>query len=158
VTYAHVPEQRRTKLDDKSKKYVFIGSDEKTKAFKLFDPVEKKVVVIRDVQVNEESAWDWKNQKEVMQKEEKGEPSTAALMITPTTIQTSNDEEELRRPKMWSLQDLYELTSEIHLVCLLADAENIIFEEAVRDKKWQAAMDEEIRAIEKIKLGTWWIW
>jgi hypothetical protein len=154
VTYAHVPEQRRTKLDDKSKKYVFIGSDEKTKAFKLFDPVEKKVVVIRDVQVNEESAWDWKNQKEVMQKEEKGEPSTAALMITPTTIQTSNDEEELRRPKMWSLQDLYELTSEIHLVCLLADAENIIFEEAVRDKKWQAAMDEEIRAIEKIKLGT----
>jgi hypothetical protein len=37
----------------------------------------------------------------------------------------------------------------------LADAENIIFEEAVRDKKWQAAMDEEIRAIEKIKLGTW---
>jgi hypothetical protein len=58
VTYAHVPEQRRTKLDDKSKKYVFIGSDEKTKAFKLFDPVEKKVVVIRDVQVNEESAWD----------------------------------------------------------------------------------------------------
>jgi hypothetical protein len=35
-----------------------------------------------------------------MQKEEKGEPSTAALMITPTTIQTSNDEEELRRPKM----------------------------------------------------------
>jgi hypothetical protein len=35
----------------------------------------------------------------------------------------------------------------------LVDVENIIFEEAVRDKKWQAAIDEEIRAIEKNK--TW---
>ena len=33
VAYAHVPDQRRTKLDDKSKKYVFIGYDEKMKAF-----------------------------------------------------------------------------------------------------------------------------
>jgi Reverse transcriptase (RNA-dependent DNA polymerase) len=51
------------------------------------------------------------------------------------------------------LQDLYESTNEVHLVCLLVDAENITFEEAVRDKKWQAAMDEEIRAIERNK--TW---
>ena len=35
----------------------------------------------------------------------------------------------------------------------MADAENIPFEEAVRNKKWQAAMDEEIGAIEKNK--TW---
>ena len=48
---------------------------------------------------------------------------------------------------------MYDATSEIHLVCLLADAENISFEEAVRNKKWQAAMDEEIGAIEKNK--TW---
>ena len=54
---------------------------------------------------------------------------------------------------MRSLQDLYELTNELHLVCLLADAESIIFEEAVRDKKWQAAMDEEIAAIERNE--TW---
>ena len=54
---------------------------------------------------------------------------------------------------MRSLQDLYESTSEVHLVCLLADAENITLEEAVRDKKWKAAMDEEIRAIERNK--TW---
>jgi hypothetical protein len=35
------------------------------------------------------------------------------------------------------------------LVCLLADAEIISFEEAARDIKWKAAMDEEIKAIEK---------
>ena len=38
-------------------------------------------------------------------------------------------------------------------MCLLADAESISFEEAVRDPKWKSAMDEEIKAIEKNK--TW---
>jgi hypothetical protein len=111
VAYVHVSDQRRTKLDDKSKKYIYIGYDEKTKAFKLFDPVEK-------------SAWYWKNQKEMTQKEEKREPSTVTPMITSTITQTSDDEEEPRQPKMRSLQDLYESTSEVHLVCLLADTEN----------------------------------
>ena len=36
-----IPDQRRTKLDNKNKKYVFVGYDEKTKAFKLFDPIDK---------------------------------------------------------------------------------------------------------------------
>ena len=49
---------------------------------------------------------------------------------------------------MRSLQDFYDSTSEVHLVCLLEDAENIGVEEALRDKKWKSAMDEEIRAIE----------
>ena len=168
MAYAHVPDQRRTKLDDKSKKYVFIGYDEKTKAFKLFDPIEKKVNVSRDVHVNEESAWDWTNQKEIHEKlesdhgqqtvphgpeiindnHERGECSAS----TPTN-QNFEDEEELRQPRMRRLQDIYESTNEMHLVCLLADAEIITFEEAVRDEKWQSAMDEEIAAIEKSK--TW---
>ena len=101
----------------------------------------------------EESAWDWNNQKEVTQEEEKGESSTAAPIITPISPLTSDDEGEPRQPRMRSLQDLYESTSEVHLVCLLADAENITLEEAVRDKKWKTAMDEEIRAIEKNE--TW---
>ena len=48
---------------------------------------------------------------------------------------------------MQSLRDLCDSTNEVHLVCLLADAENISFEEAVRDTKWKTAMDEEIKAI-----------
>jgi len=54
---------------------------------------------------------------------------------------------------MRSLQDLYDSTNEVHLVCLLADAEKISFEEAVRDKKWQTAMDEEIKVIDRN--NTW---
>lgn len=55
VAYAHVPDQRRTKLEDKSKRYIFIGYDEKTKWYKLLDPISKKVIVSRDVRVNEAS-------------------------------------------------------------------------------------------------------
>ena len=45
VAYSHVPDQRRTKFDDKSKKYIFIGYDEKTKDYRILDPVAMKVVV-----------------------------------------------------------------------------------------------------------------
>ena len=55
VAYAHVPDQRRTKLEDKSQKYILIGYDEKTKRYRLFDPVNKKVTVSRDVRVSEAS-------------------------------------------------------------------------------------------------------
>jgi hypothetical protein len=41
------------------------------------------------------------------------------------------------------------VTNELHLVCLLTDAEDIIFEQAVKDEKWQAAMQEKMNAIQK---------
>jgi hypothetical protein len=34
---------------------VLIGYDEKTKGFKLLDPINKKVMISRDVKVNEAS-------------------------------------------------------------------------------------------------------
>jgi len=54
---------------------------------------------------------------------------------------------------MRSFPNLYDSTNEVHLVCLLVDAEIISFEEAVQDKKWQTAMDEEIKAIDRN--NTW---
>ena len=60
--------------------------------------------------------------------------------------------EERRFPKFRSLQDVYD-NAEVHLVCLLADSEDITYPEAEKDEKWQKAMDEEIEAIERNK--TW---
>jgi hypothetical protein len=42
-------------LEDKSKKFVFIGYDEKTKGLKLLDLINKKLMISRDVKVNEAS-------------------------------------------------------------------------------------------------------
>jgi hypothetical protein len=151
VAYAHVPDQRRTKFEDKSKRYIFIRYDEKTKEYKLLDPISKKVMVSRDVRVNEASEWDWNNSTEVII--EVGESSVIAPTSIPTNSETTDDEDEPRQPKMRSLQDLYDSINEVQLVCLLADAENISFEEAVRDKKWQTAMNEEIKAIDRN--NTW---
>ena len=51
------------------------------------------------------------------------------------------------------MQEIYEGTNELHLICLLADCEEITFEEAMHDKKWKKAMDEEIKSIKKNE--TW---
>jgi Reverse transcriptase (RNA-dependent DNA polymerase) len=67
--------------------------------------------------------------------------------ITPHEASSSDD--ETRTPKIRSIHDLYEAISELYLVCLLAQDENISFEEAIKDDKWRAAIDDDIRAIEK---------
>ena len=49
MAYAHVPNVRRKKLDDKAEKCFFLSVSEASKAFKLFNPLTKKIVISRDV-------------------------------------------------------------------------------------------------------------
>ncbi|WVY91926.1 hypothetical protein V8G54_037440 [Vigna mungo] len=126
VAYGQVPSQHRTKLEDRSKKYIFIGYDKNSKAYKLFDPINKKVVVSRDVHVEETKEWCWSN---LVEKE------TSTEIFVPSTTKTT---------EMRSLQEIYDTTNEVHVVCLLADSENLSFEKAVQEEKWRTAMDKEI--------------
>lgn len=57
--YVHVPDETRRKLDDKSEPYIFIGYDSNSKGYKLFNPDRKKTVISRDVEFDEEGAWDF---------------------------------------------------------------------------------------------------
>jgi len=50
---------------------------------------------------------------------------------------------------LWQCYSHVWTTEQVHVVCLLADFENITFEEAVQDENWRLAMDEEIDAIER---------
>ncbi|TYK18164.1 copia-type polyprotein [Cucumis melo var. makuwa] len=45
MAYAHILDQKRSKLDDKSEKYVFVGYDASSKDYKLYDPVTKKTIL-----------------------------------------------------------------------------------------------------------------
>ncbi|RZB58179.1 putative magnesium transporter NIPA9 isoform C [Glycine soja] len=63
IAFAHVPDQKRKKPDDKAKKYVFIGVSETSKAYKLFNPSTKKIVISKDVVFDEENTWDWNRQQ-----------------------------------------------------------------------------------------------
>jgi hypothetical protein len=58
IAYAHVPKETKSKLDDKSEKYIFIGYDEQSKEYTLFNPITKKFIVSRDIVFKEEESWD----------------------------------------------------------------------------------------------------
>ncbi|CAM8959850.1 unnamed protein product [Rhodiola kirilowii] len=165
IAFAHIPDQKRKKLDDKGEKCIFLGVSEQSKAYKLYNPVTKKIVISRDVIFDEERIWNWgekdmlpkqipvsldkeedtKNShtEDVINQESTNEISAAAR--SPYCLRTN------RRRPAWitdyvsgdeNFDDL------AHLV-LFADCDPLSFEEAIKEKKWQDAMDAEIRAIEK---------
>ncbi|GJU47968.1 ribonuclease H-like domain, reverse transcriptase, RNA-dependent DNA polymerase [Tanacetum coccineum] len=59
IAYAKVPSQHLTKLDDRSTKMVYLGNEQGSKAFRLFDPTTRKICVSRDVKFKEDETWDW---------------------------------------------------------------------------------------------------
>ncbi|KAH9309499.1 hypothetical protein KI387_037410, partial [Taxus chinensis] len=65
IANAHVPKETRSKLDDKSENCIFIGYDKHSKAYKLFNPITKKVVLSRDVVFKEEESWDGNIEKTI---------------------------------------------------------------------------------------------
>lgn len=59
IGYVHVPDQKRCKLDDKSIKCMLLGVSEESKAYKLYDPIKKKIWISKDVKFQEDAVWDW---------------------------------------------------------------------------------------------------
>ncbi|KAK2972283.1 hypothetical protein RJ640_014341 [Escallonia rubra] len=102
IAYVHVPDQQRNKLDDKSEKFIFIGYSQESKGYKLYNPVDKKMKVSRDVTFDEKSSWDWTDRdkeqyvfypidtdrKEV--EEESIEPVTPSSPVSPTQSSPSS--------------------------------------------------------------------
>jgi hypothetical protein len=58
ISHRYVPDQLRRKLDDKSSQMMLIGYYS-TRGYKLFDPVNKQVVISRDVIIDELKEWDF---------------------------------------------------------------------------------------------------
>ncbi|KAA0062709.1 copia-type polyprotein [Cucumis melo var. makuwa] len=56
IAYAQIPDKKRSKLDDKSEKHVFVGYDESLKDYKLYNPVTKKTMINREVVFDEEAS------------------------------------------------------------------------------------------------------
>lgn len=106
VPYAHVPDQKRTKLDDKSEKLIFVGYDSSSKGYKLYNPKTGKVISGRDVVFDEEATWDWNVPEEenydflpypfestIRNEEylEVQEPSSTPSLHSPHTLTTPNE-------------------------------------------------------------------
>lgn len=48
----------RTKLEEKSEKCIFIGYSHQSKAYKLYNPTKKIMVINRNVEFNEKAQWE----------------------------------------------------------------------------------------------------
>jgi hypothetical protein len=66
VAYAKIPNARRTKLDDKSEKCIFVGYGDKRMGYKLYNPITKKVIMSRDVIFEEDKTWQWNDDQEAV--------------------------------------------------------------------------------------------
>ncbi|KAK9941415.1 hypothetical protein M0R45_018018 [Rubus argutus] len=171
IAYAHIPDEKRKKLDDKGEKCVFLGVSEQSKAYKLFNPITKKIVVSRDVIFDEESTWNWSEKATRQQQipvsfdEDTEEqqpiiftnnmPSHQPLQEVQASGTSSRPQRTTRKRPAWMIDyvsgdDLSDDDNDalVHFA-LFADCDPVVFEDAVKDKKWQKAMDAEIKSIEK---------
>jgi transposase InsO family protein len=57
IAHVHINDVQRKKLDAKSKRCVLLGISDESKAYKLYDPVDKKIIVSRDVVFEETKGW-----------------------------------------------------------------------------------------------------
>jgi hypothetical protein len=49
VAYAKILDAKRTKLDDKSEKCIFVRYGDRRMGYKLYNPITRKVIMSRDV-------------------------------------------------------------------------------------------------------------
>ena len=49
IAYADIPNKKRSKFDDKGEKCIFLGVSDQSKAYKLYNPTTKKIIISHDV-------------------------------------------------------------------------------------------------------------
>jgi reverse transcriptase-like protein len=57
LTYSHVPEEKRTKLEPTAEKGIFVGYSETSKAYRIYIPALRKTVLRWDVRFEEDKAF-----------------------------------------------------------------------------------------------------
>ncbi|KAH9782617.1 hypothetical protein KPL71_008982 [Citrus sinensis] len=94
IAHVHVPDESRAKLGDKSEKFIFIGYNNNSKGYKLYNPNNGKIVISRDIK----------------QVDEQQEPATLPISPASTTCGDSLPSflNERTEERIRSLQDLYE--------------------------------------------------
>ncbi|WVZ71837.1 hypothetical protein U9M48_020372 [Paspalum notatum var. saurae] len=64
VAHVKVATPHPKKLDDRSRAMIFVRYEPGSKAYRVYDPDTRRVHVSRDVVLNEEAQWDWKDDRE----------------------------------------------------------------------------------------------
>ena len=106
--YLHIPKQHRTKLDAKSQKLILVGYDQKGRAYRLWNPSTKRILVGIDVVIHENLGI---QTRELMPTSTKFHPESITVSIpnprlTPTysnsnaNLPTSSDTPSVSMPSL----------------------------------------------------------
>lgn len=126
-----------------------MGYAAKSKGYRVYNVKDKKIVISRDVLVDEDSFWNWEENKVQQGKEENQSNVLAANqeeMVEASSQVEPDDPDNSIKGKTKSLAEIYEK-------CNVALVEPSSYEDAARYKGWVQAMEEEMHMIQKNK--TW---
>jgi transposase InsO family protein len=176
LAYAHIPDNHRKKLDSKSIKCVHLGLSEESKAYKLYDPIEKKIIISRDVVFDELHGWDWDNKNEkrthstniddvsddeltgnTQQDDNDGQDENESTDAEEHSEDSNDDNDDQLPPrarripghlKDFVLNDEAEEDQELHNYAVYSNCEDPnSYDEAAKSEVWRSAMNSEIDSI-----------
>ena len=172
--YKHVPDARRNKLDDKCETMTLVGY-QRTRAYRLYNPITRKIMISRDIVIDENESWNWTSNNTTreplmnslvdgLENEEVDEILDENIVVNVqnivenvrnTTANVQNDRPQKTRVASARLQDYEviadsEVTEDGDLVhfALLEDVEPINHNEDSKNEAWKSAMIEELAALE----------
>eukprot|EP00253_Pinus_taeda_P016700 PITA_16700 len=157
VAYAHVPDELRKNSNNKGEKCIFVRYSDESKAYKFYNPSTKKVMINRDVQFIEEEAWDGSLEKIVNvkaciaheDKEELTSTSNSSITTPSTLIQVQQRREQATPSTNNKIVLRSQASASPSTPQRAKPNDPIHFEDAVKEEKWVATMEEEIEAIER---------
>ena len=170
VAYAHIPDMKRQKMDKKAEKLRFIGYSTRSKGYRLFNEMTRKVIVRRDaifneIDFNQSSEKGDAKQKDTLKVNSKLEERPQSEDNLQHLDDTS--EESLRRsvrqrqpPTRYGIDEYADMAKEdlfhhsAYNVCQISEPQSI--EEALKSKyakEWKAAADTEYDSL--IASETW---
>ena len=117
IAYAHVPNELRKKLVEKSEKCIFLGYSDEIKGYRLYNPITKKVLISRDVTFDEEGEWTWNtkekkqfhfvlDEEKSVQSDSNSQSELIAALVQPDPI-TETQSDYIESPNIHSKNEFY---------------------------------------------------
>ena len=91
VSYVHIPENQRKKLDPKSRKLLFVGYPDGTKGYKFYDPIGLKFIRSRDAMFVETQFHDFGEDKRPLTAFDQKKEQNVPVIIKETPTQAGKD-------------------------------------------------------------------
>ncbi|KAL5570660.1 hypothetical protein UlMin_027235 [Ulmus minor] len=63
ICYAHIPQEKRNKLDEKIGKGIFLGYSTQSKGYRVYNLRTKKLIISKDVQFDKDAMYNWETKK-----------------------------------------------------------------------------------------------